>query len=316
MRGRDRPTRTRSAEPPTARYDRWMDGAAADCELLDAGDGRRLDRFGRLVLDRPAPVMTGTSPRDPRAWATAAARFERAASGSGTWIPAVVVADPWPVTIGGLRLELRATPSGGVGLFPEHLVVARWAAERTADLRASGAGDPEVLNLFAHTGLATLALAAAGARVVHVDASRPAVAWARRNAELSGLADRPVRWLVDDAGRFAAREVRRGRRYAGALLDPPTYGHGPGGRGWSLAADLPALIADVGRLLADGPWFLAVTAHATGADAASLEAIVRRALGRPLRAETRPLRLRARSGAVLPAGIAVLATGAPEVPGQ
>lgn len=278
--------------------------------LLDAGDGRRLERFGSMVLDRPAPAAAGIGRRDPHAWASADARFEREAPGRpGCWAPAERVALPWTVDVDGLRLELRATPSGQVGLFPEHRAVVRWLVALLGGAGGSAGRPAEVLNLFAHTGFATLALAAAGARVVHVDASRPAVARARRNAALSGLADRPIRWLVDDAAAFVAREVRRGRRYDGVLLDPPTYGHGPRGRGWQLDADLESLLAAVGVLLGPGPWFVACTAHAAGAGAGTVASLVRRGLGRSLRAETRELVIEARSGARLAAGVAVLATG-------
>lgn len=286
-----------------------MDPAAGDYELLDAGDGRRLERFGSMVLDRPAPAMAAIGRRDPRAWASADARFQREVPGGrGSWAPAERVARPWEVDVDGLRLELRATPSGQVGLFPEHRAVVRWSVARVERTVLSSDRPVEVLNLFAHTGLATLALAAAGARVVHVDASRPAVAWARHNAELSGLADRPIRWLVEDAGAFVAREVRRGRRYDGVLLDPPTYGHGPGGRSWQLESDLEDLLATIGALLAPRSWFVACTVHATGADAGAVAALVRRGLGRPLQVDARELTLEARSGARLPAGLAVLAT--------
>ena len=133
---------------------------------------------------------------------------------------------PWPVQIAGLTMELRATASGGVGLYPEHVANLPWLEEQVVGrLRAGGEEPVSVLNLFAHTGLLTLAAARAGATVAHVDAARSAIAWARRNAELSGLADRPVRWLVDDAASFVAREARRGRRYDGIVLDPPSFGH-------------------------------------------------------------------------------------------
>jgi 23S rRNA (cytosine1962-C5)-methyltransferase len=286
-----------------------VEPAAGDYELLDAGDGRRLERFGELVLDRPAPAMAGIGRRDPCAWVSADARFEREEPGGrGSWTPRDRVAQPWEVDVDNLRLELRATASGQVGLFPEHRAVVRWSVARLGRAAASSDRPVEILNLFAHTGLATLALAAVGARVVHVDASRPAVALARRNADLSGLADRPIRWLVDDAGAFVAREVRRGRRYDGVLLDPPTYGHGPRGRSWQLETDLEDLLGAIGALLAPAPWFVACTVHATGADAGDVAALVRRGLARPLRTAARELTLEARSGARLAAGLAVLAT--------
>ncbi len=281
-----------------------MDPDGGTYALLDAGDGRRLERFGAITLDRPAPAMAGIARRDPAAWSSAAARYVRspeagastrggsetmdeasstlAAATGGAWIPPGAVPERWTMALEGIALELRPTPAGQVGVFPEHAVVAGWAAERAADVARINDHPATVLNLFAYTGLVTLALARAGARVAHVDASRPAVAWARRNAALAGLDDRPVRWLVDDAAAFVAREARRGRRYDGVILDPPTYGHGPDGGAWRLADGLAPLLAGVDRLLADGPWFLACTAHATGVDASGLLATAIAGLGRPV----------------------------------
>jgi 23S rRNA (cytosine1962-C5)-methyltransferase len=282
---------------------------AEDYALLDAGDGRRLERFGAIVLDRPAPGAGGMPRLDPAAWAAADARFERDASrGTGAWLPPGALPSSWPIRVDDLVLELRPTPAGGVGLFPEHVAVARWAAGRAGGLSLAAGRPPVVLNLFAHTGLATLALARAGAIVAHVDASRPAVAWARRNAESSGLAERPIRWLVDDAGRFVAREARRGRRYDGVLLDPPTYGHGPRAFPWRLEEGLAGLLAAVRGILAPERWFVGCTAHAAGLDGAVLEAIVRSALApAPGTTERRELALGSPAGARLAAGWAVLA---------
>ena len=198
-------------------------------QLLDIGGGARLERFGDRVTDRPYPAALG-SRGDPGAWAGADLRFDR----DRGWTGSAAAREPWPLTIEGVTLELRPTDAGQVGLFPEHAAMLPWLADEVA--RRTSAADPAaagrrpaVLHLFAYTGLATLATVAAGARVTHVDASRPAVAWARGNAERSGLADAPVRWIVDDAVAFTGREARRGRRYAGVILDPPSYGHGPGG---------------------------------------------------------------------------------------
>ncbi|HYN48856.1 MAG TPA: hypothetical protein VER83_08310, partial [Candidatus Nanopelagicales bacterium] len=172
-----------------------MDQQGDGYALLDAGDGRRLERFGGFVLDRPAPAADGAPRWLPGAWGAAAARYERdtgAPGGArgGRWVPDGALPERWTLSIEGLLMELRATPAGQVGLFPEHTAVAAWAAAQ-AEAVAGGHGRPaKVLNLFAYTGLVSLALARVGARVVHVDASRPAVAWARHNAALAGLADR------------------------------------------------------------------------------------------------------------------------------
>jgi 23S rRNA (cytosine1962-C5)-methyltransferase len=259
-------------------------GADGDASyaLLDVGDLRRLERFGARVLDRPAQSEGGFPPRDPDAWATADARFEPAADGTGRWIVAVPGADaPWTVVVAGLTFELRLAPSGQVGCFPEQVPNWRWIADRLgapaevgrpvaaaggeADRSGIAVDDSrEVLNLFAYTGGSTLAAARSGARVVHVDAGRAAVAWARRNAGLSDLAAAPIRWIVDDALAFTRREARRERRYAGIVLDPPSFGHGPGGRPWQLETGLAELLEACAAILARQRAFVVLTAHTPG----------------------------------------------------
>lgn len=282
---------------------------ADDYELIDAGAGRRLERFGRHVVDRPAPAVV-SPPCDPAAWSRTTLRFERGptvargATGvrgaAGAWQPADV--EPWTVSIAGLELELRPAAAGQVGLFPEHLGLADWLEERIVAAAAPG-HPPAVLNLFAYTGALTLAAARAGARVAHVDAQATAVAWARRNADLSGRDACPIRWLVEDAARFVRREGSRGNRYDGIVLDPPSWGHGRGGRAWRLVEDLDPLLADIAGLL-DGPApFVLLTAHGRGLSAAWLGERLATALGVDRRTiETGPLELVAGSGARLPAG--------------
>ncbi len=241
--------------------------------LLDVGGGARLERFAARVTDRPHPGALGAR-GDPAAWRGADLRFDR----DGGWSGEADVEEPWTIQIDGLELELRATEAGQVGLFPEHAAMLPWLRERVT--RRVGNEAPSVLHLFAYTGLVTLASAAAGAAVVHVDASKPTVGWARRNAERSGLADRPVRWIVDDAVAFTEREIRRGRRYAGIVLDPPSYGHGPGSGAWRIEDDLPALLAAAGGLL-DPDGFILLTAHTAGFEEERLADEIGRALRRP-----------------------------------
>lgn len=236
-----------------------------DYALLDVGDARRLERFGPVTLDRPAPGAEGHVVRDPRAWASADARFERADRGAiahegWTTIDGAPI-EPWTISNADLQFELRLAPSGQVGLFPEQASSWSWIRRQAGRVARDGSDQPAILNLFAYTGASTLGAAALGLSLTHVDASRPAVAWARRNAELNGLAEAPIRWISDDAIAFAAREQRRGRRYAGVILDPPSYGHGAGGRTWQLANDLPNLLANCVALLADGPAFILLSAH-------------------------------------------------------
>ena len=228
-------------------------------DFLDAGDGRRLERFGEIVVDRPA-ADASEPVRDPDAWAGATLRFDR--YHGWTAAPEAIPA-AWQVDDGDLRFELRPTPTGQVGLFPEQASNRAWAR----DLVAAQPASPEslaVLNLFAYTGAMTLSVAAAGASVTHVDAARPTIGWARRNAELSGLADRPIRWIVDDIEAFVGREGRRGRRYDGLVLDPPSYGHGAGGRSWKLAERLPGLLASCAALTGYRPAFVVLSAHTPG----------------------------------------------------
>jgi 23S rRNA (cytosine1962-C5)-methyltransferase len=267
-------------------------------ELIDAGDGRRLERFGEVVVDRPA-AGADEPIRSPDSWRDAKLRYERdrgwsaasrAASGA---IPA-----SWHLDEGDLRFELRPTPTGQVGLFPEQAPNRAWVRDLVAGLSA-----PSVLNLFAYTGAMTVSLAAAGASVTHVDGARPTVAWARHNAELSGLGDRPIRWIVDDVEGFVAREGRRERRYDGVVLDPPSYGHGAGGRTWRLEDRLPDLLGASAALTGLRPAFVVLTAHTPGfwpdRLAEMLAAAYRR---RSTDVDAGELGLRARSGAHLRLG--------------
>jgi 23S rRNA (cytosine1962-C5)-methyltransferase len=273
--------------------------------LLDAGDGRRLERFGARVLDRPHPGA-GEPRRAPGRWRTADLRFERLTG----WAGRADATEPWPVDAAGLVMELHATESGGVGLFPEQLENVAWLeaqigafAARDVEAGVSSGPPPEVLNLFAHTGLLTLAAARAGARVVHLDAARGTVAWARRNARLSDLAEQPIRWLVDDGLAFVAREARRGRTYDGIVLDPPSYGHASG-QAWRLAEGLGELLTGCARI-ASPDAFLLLTAHTPEFDEQRLADAVWDAFPHAGdRLEAAPLVLDAESGAQLHLGAA------------
>ena len=276
-----------------------------DVELLDAGEGRRLERFGPLIVDRPAPTALAWL-RDLEAWRNADLRFDPDVgwSAGGPGGHAVAAPAPWPVEIAGLTMEVRPTASGGLGLYPEHVANVAWLEARIGALRARSSHErPAILNLFAHTGLVTLVAARAGAEVAHVDGARTAIAWARRNAELSGLADRPVRWLVDDAASFVAREARRGRRYGGIVLDPPSFGHAKGRR-WRLEDELPGLLTACAAILADDGFAL-LTAHTTGLDGSALADLARAALPSTANVIAEPLELTAASGARLEHGWAV-----------
>lgn len=258
---------------------------------------RRLERFGRWTVDRPAPGAEGFRRLGAAEWDAADLRFDPGPGWSGPAWPV----EPWAVDVDGLTLEARTTASGGLGLYSEHAANLPWlvaAAGRRLDPARPAA---TVLNLFAHTGLATLALVRAGAHVTHVDGSRTAVAWARRNAELSGVAERPIRWLVDDAAAFVAREARRGRRYDGIVLDPPAFGRGRG-REWRLETDLPALLVGC-RAVAEPGAFVLLTTHSESIDGDDLRGVLGSAFGAgPASIDVVPMELTAASGARLRLG--------------
>lgn len=251
---------------------KFRDPALVDFGTDARGDGRRLERLGGVLVDRPLP-HAGERRRLPPAWSEAAAVYR------GTWEFAAPLPDPWqtrvPLAAGAaLVLEVRPAPSGQIGVFLEQAAQWRWLAEH-----APAAGT--MLSLFAHSGAASLALATAGCEVVHVDASRQAITLARRNAAASGLAERPVRWVCEDAATFVARLLKRGTSCAGAVLDPPSWGHGPGGQAFAIDRDLAPLVADVARLMAahragpQGP--LLLTCHTPGWHSEKLEDTLRQA---------------------------------------
>lgn len=255
-----------------------------DYQLIDFGDAARLERIGDRTVDRPHPAAFGAR-RDPEAWLGADLRFDRERGWSG---PAAAQGS-WSIDLDGLSMEARPTEAGQIGIFPEHLDMLPWLRSGVAERVATSGGPgqaPSVLHLFAYTGLATLAVAAAGAAVTHVDSARPTVAWARRNAERSQLDGRPIRWIVDDALAFTERERRRGRRYAGLVLDPPSYGHGQAGQPWRLEDDLGTLLEIAGGVLEPGG-FVLLTAHTPGFDGDRLAVALSQSGSRPVRSVER-----------------------------
>lgn len=236
-----------------------------DYELLDSGDGAKLERWGRYTLARPEPAALWRPALGEAEWSRADAVFERDSGDSGQWRTRRDFREPWPVTWNGLTALARLTPFRHTGVFPEQASHWRWLGDRLA-----GAEGVRVLNLFGYTGLATLAATAAGANVVHVDASKKAIGWARENAAASGLADRPVRWILDDAVKFVRRELRRGSRYEGIVLDPPAFGRGPSGEIWRFEEHTPELLHLCAGLLSERPRFVVITAYAVTASALAL----------------------------------------------
>ncbi len=251
--------------PGVMRTEGW-----ADYALLDSGDGRKLERYGPYTVVRPEPQCLWT-PKRPELWEQADAVFDPTAEDedAGRWRFRGKPNEAWPLAWGDVRFLGRFTAFRHLAFFPEQ--AANWAF---LDEAVRKAGQPKVLNLFGYTGVATLALAAAGAQVTHVDASKKAVAMARENAELSQLADRPIRWIVEDARRYVQREVRRGSKYDGIILDPPKYGRGPDGQVWRLFEDLPELARLCGELLSENASFLILNAYAERISGAALSGLL------------------------------------------
>ena len=242
-----------------------------DYELIDATGGSRLERWGDALLVRPDPQVVWRNERTSPLWAKADAVYHRSDKGGGQWEYRRRLPEKWQIGWQGLRLVVSPTGFKHTGVFPEQAV--NWAFYQKA---IAAAGRPiRVLNLFGYTGGATLACAAAGASVCHVDASKGIVAWARENAAESRLADKPIRWIVDDCAKFVAREARRGSRYDAIIMDPPSYGRGPGGEVWKLENCIYDLIEQCTQVLSDEPLFVAVNSYTTGLSPAVMEYILK-----------------------------------------
>jgi 23S rRNA (cytosine1962-C5)-methyltransferase len=228
-----------------------------DYDLLDTGNGRKLERFGLHTLIRPEPLATWQPALPLSVWQEADAEFRQHGKQGGVWAYRRPMESSWLINYKHLRFRVRAADSRQVGVFPENASHWDWISGQIA-----AANKPvHVLNLFGYTGLATLAAARAGAHVTHVDASKKAVTWARDNQALSGLADRPIRWIVDDAFAYIRREERRGVRYDGLILDPPAFGRGPDGEVWTLATLFPALCLTCRAVLSSSPLFVVITVY-------------------------------------------------------
>jgi len=240
-----------------------------DWGLVDCGNGQKLERYGPFTVARPEPQAMWAPAReswDPDATFVPGSDEE----GGGRWVEHRPVPKAWDLSRGRVRFNASLTPFRHLGFFPDMAPQWDWMRERSKD--------SEVLNLFGYTGVGTLQLSDAGARLVHVDASKKSVEQGKANAQLSGLADRPIRWIVDDATKFAAREVRRGRRYDGILLDPPKFGRGPGGEVWRLEENLSPLLADCRKLLDQDSRFLVLTVYAVRMSALAIGELLRQLL--------------------------------------
>jgi 23S rRNA (cytosine1962-C5)-methyltransferase len=247
-----------------------------DYRLLDSGAGRKLERFGRIVVDRPEPQAMWQRRLPAEAWAKADAVFSGEEDDeSGKWRQRGQVAESWPVHVQQVTLLCRLSAFRHMGLFPEQLPHWEWMLEVMRRMRIER---PRVLNLFAYTGAASMLAARAGAEVTHVDASKKAIAWAKENQAVSGLQTAPIRWILEDARKFVRREVRRGRTYNIILVDPPKFGRGPGGEVWELFEHLPDLMRDCVALLEKSNAALVLTAYAIRASALAIDQVAREAL--------------------------------------
>jgi 23S rRNA (cytosine1962-C5)-methyltransferase len=278
--------------------------ATEDYELVDFGNSRKLERFGPHLLDRPCPAAEGFPPANPRQWPQSTARFRRTSPDHGRWEPARKVTRPWSIRHEEMVFQLKATRFGHLGIFPEQ--APNWTEIRR---RIRSARRPiKLLNLFAYTGGSTLAAAAAGAEVVHVEAAKNVVSWARTNARNSDLEDAPIRWITEDVQKFVQRELRRGNRYDAIVLDPPSYGHGPQGESWKISRDLGPLLMNCHELTRDRRAFVLLTCHSAGFGPAEMQALVSDTFCGSCQAPvvTRRMYIAARDGRRLDAGVSVL----------
>lgn len=245
--------------------DKWK-----DYELLDCTDGERLERWGDIILIRPDPQVIWKTGRKHPMWRKANARYNRSQTGGGKWELLGKLPDRWEISYGDLKFNIKTMGFKHTGLFPEQ--ATNWDLVR--GMIESADRPLKVLNLFAYTGGATVAAAAAGASVCHVDASKGMVAWAKDNAKVSGLADKPVRYIVDDVLKFVLREQRRGNKYHAIIMDPPSYGRGPNGEIWKLENELYNLVSECVKVLDDNPLFFIINSYTTGLAPSVLSSIL------------------------------------------
>ena len=276
--------------------DKWK-----DYELIDTSDGERLERWGDIILIRPDPQIIWSTGRKNPLWRNAHARYHRSNKGGGHWETYRKVPDRWTINYDQLVFNIKPMGFKHTGVFPEQAVNWDFAAGKIRNENRP----LKVLNLFGYTGCATLSCMKAGAMVCHVDASKGMVQWARENAQSSGIADLPVRWLVDDCVKFVQREIRRGNRYDGIIMDPPSYGRGPGGEVWKLEEQLFPLVDLCRQVLSDDPVFFILNSYTTGLSPAVMEYLLgvqlRQSFGGSVSSDEIGLRV-TDTGLVLPCG--------------
>ena len=247
----------------------WIADGWKDYEVLDTSGGEKLERWGDYLLVRPDPQVIWNTKKENPGWKKKNGHYHRSSKGGGEW-EFFHLPEQWEINYKDLTFRLKPFSFKHTGLFPEQATNWDWFSEKIRN-----AGRPiKVLNLFAYTGGATIACSAAGASVCHVDASKGMVAWARENAALSGLENRPIRWIVDDCLKFIRREIRRGNRYDGIIMDPPSYGRGPGGEVWQLEEQVYTLVEEAAKLLYEDSLFFLLNSYTTGLSASVMEYIL------------------------------------------
>jgi 23S rRNA (cytosine1962-C5)-methyltransferase len=255
--GSEMPAPVIVTSPPLLLADQWR-----DYELLDAGEGMKMERWGRTTLVRPDPQILWKS-RASKEWRGWDGWYHRSEKGGGQWEMKGTVPESWKIGYKDLRFIVRPTSFKHTGLFPEQAVNWDWCGDKIRAAKATGR-EVSVLNLFGYTGAASVAAAMAGAQVCHVDAAKGMVQWCGDNVEASGLPRNAVRYIVDDCVKFVQRELRRGKRYDALIMDPPSYGRGAGGEVWKLETHLADLVRECGAVLAEEPLFFLINAYTTG----------------------------------------------------
>ena len=243
----------------------WIANNWKDYEVLDTSGGEKLERWGKYLLVRPDPQVIWNTPHEHPGWKKKNGHYHRSSKGGGEW-EFINLPDEWSISYKELTFHLKPFSFKHTGLFPEQAVNWDWFS----DLIAHAGRPVKVLNLFAYTGGATVSAAKAGAQVTHVDASKGMVSWAKENAAASGLADAPIRWLVDDCTKFVEREIRRGNHYDGIIMDPPSYGRGPKGEIWKIEENIFPFVELTAKLLSGKPLFFLINSYTTGLQPAVL----------------------------------------------
>lgn len=245
-------------------------------ELIDSGEGRRLERLGEYILDRPDPQIIWKKGLPSEEWQKADAYFKRISEDKGIWNVRTKIPEKWILEHNGTKFYAKLTPFKHTGIFPEQ--ASQWDYINKQIIKCQNK-QINVLNLFAYTGIASLFAAKAGAKVTHVDASRPAISWANENRALNNEAW-PIRWIIDDAIKFTEREIKRGTKYDAIIMDPPAYGHGPTGEVWDFNRDFPRLLANCKQILSDNPLFVLANAYAISSSSITLANTLNDAFGK------------------------------------